>query len=132
MEVNNENARKIDLNEAIEKVLVESDLSIAAFARKVGYSRQYIYELLKTKGEESTRRIQLDTLKRICDATGYGLARLLSDIGYIPKPINDVIPNTVIVVNRNGQKTMYSLSERDASLIEEVAKSFSRPTTHLF
>jgi len=118
---------KIRLGAAIENVLVESGLSLSAFARKVGYSRQYIYELLKTDEEGAARKIQLDTLKTICDATGYGLTRLLADIGYIPKPENETLPNTIIVVNRNGEKMAYPLAERDAILVKELARSLSRP-----
>ena len=111
------------LGEAIEQILVESDLSISAFSRKVGYSRQYIYELLKSKETGFNRKIQLDTLKRICDATDYSLEKLLADIDYIPKPKIDVAPNTVIIVNKGGEKNYYPLSEHDTSLIEQLAKS---------
>ena len=114
------------LNEAIEKVLVESGLSISAFSRKIGYSRQYVYELMKPEGEETSRKIQLDTLKAICDATGYGLARLLADIGYIPAPTDQSLPHTIIVINRKGEKNTFLLDEKDANLVEEVTKALSR------
>ena len=111
------------LGEAIESILIESGLSVSAFSRKVGYSRQYIYELLKTKDDAYARKIQLDTLKQICDATGYSLQSFLIDIGYIPKPVEDYAPNTVIVVGKNGDKKHYLLDEHDASLIGELTKS---------
>ena len=114
------------LGEAIEQILVESGLSISAFSRKVGYSRQYIYELLKSKETGFNRKIQLDTLKRICDATDYSLERLLADIDYIPKPKTDIEPNTIIVVNKGGEKSYYSLDEHDTTLIEQLAKSLSK------
>ena len=111
------------LGEAIEQILVESGLTISAFSRKVGYSRQYIYELLKSKDTGFTRKIQLDTLKKICDATDYSLERLLADIDYIPKPKTDVNPNTIIVVKKGGEKSYYTLSEHDATLVEGISKS---------
>ena len=111
------------LGEAIEQILVESGLSISAFSRKVGYSRQYIYELLKSKETGFSRKIQLDTLKKICDATDYSLERLLSDIGYIPKPKTDLNPNTVIIVKKGGEKAYYNLSEHDAVLIDQLSKA---------
>lgn len=111
------------LGEAIEQILVESGLTISAFSRKVGYSRQYIYELLKSKDTGFTRKIQLDTLKKICDATDYSLERLLADIDYIPKPKTDVNPNTIIVVKKGGEKAYYTLSEHDATLVEGISKS---------
>ena len=114
------------LGEAIEQILMESGLSISAFSRKVGYSRQYIYELLKSKETGFNRKIQLDTLKKICDATGYSLEKLLADIGYIPKPKLDVQPNTIIVVNKGGEKAYYPLDEHEASLIDQLAKSLYR------
>ena len=117
---------KMKLGEAIEQILVESGLTISAFSRKVGYSRQYIYELLKSKDTGFTRKIQLDTLKKICDATDYSLERLLADIDYIPKPKTDVNPNTVIIVKKGGEKSYYALNEHDAGLIEGVAKSLAK------
>ena len=114
------------LGEAIEQILVESGLSISAFSRKVGYSRQYIYELLKSKETGYSRKIQLDTLKKICDATDYSLERLLSDIGYIPKPKTDVNPNTIIVVKKGGEKSYYALNEHDAMLVDQLSKTLSR------
>jgi len=114
------------LGEAIERILVESGLSISDFSRKVGYSRQYIYDLMKEKTPGSSRKIQLDTLKRICDATGYGLERLLSDIGYLPKLKTDLLPYSVIVVRKGGDKAAYTLNEAEASIIESLAKSLEK------
>ena len=114
------------LGEAIEQILVDSGLSISAFSRKVGYSRQYIYELLKSKESGFNRKIQLDTLKKICDATNYSLEKLLADIDYIPKPKTDVAANTVIVVNKGGEKAYYSLKEQDIVLIDQLAKTLSK------
>ena len=114
------------LGEAIEQILVESGLSISAFSRKVGYSRQYIYELLKSKDTGFNRKIQLDTLKKICDATNYSLEKLLADIEYIPRPKLDVSPNKIIVVNKGGEKTYYTLGEPEAVLIDQLAKSLSK------
>ena len=118
--------KTMKLGEAIEQILVESGLSISAFSRKVGYSRQYIYELLKSKETGYSRKIQLDTLKRICDATDYSLEKLLADIDYIPKPKTDIEPNTIIVVTKGGEKNYYSLDEKSASLIDQLAKSLSK------
>ena len=114
------------LGEAIEQILVESGLSISAFSRKVGYSRQYIYELLKSKETGFNRKIQLDTLKKICDATDYSLEKLLADIDYIPKPKTDIEPNTIIVVNKGGEKMYYTLDEHDTALIDQLAKTLSK------
>ena len=114
------------LGEAIEQILVESGLSISAFSRQVGYSRQYIYELLKSKDTGFCRKIQLDTLKKICEATGYSLEKLLADIEYIPKPKSEFDPNTVVIIGKNGDKSYYSLSERDVTLIDQLAKSLSK------
>lgn len=114
------------LGEAIEQILVESGLSISAFSRKVGYSRQYIYELLKSKDTGFSRKIQLDTLKKICDSTGYSLEKLLADIEYIPKPKTDVEPNTVIIVNRSGEKAYYTLDEHNVALMDSLAKALSK------
>ncbi len=114
------------LGEAIEQILVESGLSISAFSRKVGYSRQYIYELLKSKDTGFSRKIQLDTLKKICDATGYSLEKLLADIDYIPKPKTDIEPNTVIIVNKGGDKSYYSLDENNLALFEQLVKALSK------
>ena len=113
------------LGEAIEQILVDSGLSISAFSRKVGYSRQYIYELLKSKDTGFCRKIQLDTLKKICDATGYSLEKLLADIDYIPKPKTDLEPNSIVVIGRNGDKTYYKLTEPNTQLVEQLAKSLS-------
>jgi len=114
------------LGEAIEQILVDSGLSISAFSRKVGYSRQYIYELLKSKDTGFCRKIQLDTLKKICDATGYSLEKLLSDIEYIPKPKTELEPNSIIVIGRGGEKAYYKLSEQNVQLIEQLAKNLSK------
>ena len=116
----------IELGDAIERILVESGLSLSAFSRKVGYSRQYIYELLKKNNPDVSNKIQLDTLKKICDATGYGLARLLMEIGYIPKPTADCIPGTVIIVKSSGARREYHLNENDAALLGEVVKSLAK------
>lgn len=114
------------LGEAIEQILVESGLSISAFSRQVGYSRQYIYELLKSKDTGFCRKIQLDTLRKICEATGYSLEKLLADIEYIPRPKTEFEPNTVIIIGKNGDKTYYTLAERDVTLIDQLAKSLNK------
>ena len=114
------------LGEAIEQILVDSGLSISAFSRKVGYSRQYIYELLKSKDTGFCRKIQLDTLKKICDATGYSLEKLLSDIEYINKPKTEYEAKSVVVIGRGGDKAYYKLSEQNVQLIEQLAKSLSK------
>ena len=115
----------MQLGEAIELILVESGLSISAFSRQVGYSRQYIYELLRSKDTGFTRKIQLDTLRKICDATGYSLEKLLADIGYIPKPKTEYDPNTVVIVGKGGTKA-YELTEHDVSLIDQLAKTLAK------
>ena len=126
MDRNNEKQSNISLGEAIERVLIESGLSISSFSRKVGYSRQYIYELLKTNDGALARKIQLDTLKRVCDATDYPLVRLLTEIGYIDRPKNAEEPNTVIVVGKRGDRAIYPLEEREAGLIADLAKSLQK------
>lgn len=118
--------KPLELGNAIEKMLVESGLSITAFSRKIGYSRQYVYELLKTKDTALSRKIQLDTLKKICDATGYGLTRLLADIGYIDPPSAEPMPNSIVVVKKGGEKTEYHLGEKSAIIVGELAKSLSK------
>ena len=65
-------------------------------------------------------------MKKICDATGYSLEKLLADIDYIPKPKLDIAPNTIVVVNKGGEKVYYSLNEHDAALIDQLAKTLSR------
>ena len=85
-----------------------------------------IYELLKSKDTGFCRKIQLDTLRKICDATGYSLEKLLADIEYIPKPKTEFDPNTVVIIGKNGEKTYYTLSEKDAVLIEQLAKSLHK------
>ena len=116
----------IELGDAIERILVESGLSISDFSRKVGYSRQYIYELLKTKDPNLSRKVQLDTLKRICDATGYGLTRLLTDIGYIQRPTTEPLPNSIVLVKNGGVRAEYHLTEKSAAIVGEVVKSLSK------
>ena len=104
------------LGEAIENILVESGLTISAFSRKVGYSRQYIYELLKSKDTGFTRKIQLDTLKRICDATDYSLEKLLADIDYIPKPYPQaeiILARILRAIELSEDRDIIQSTERD-------------------
>ena len=101
-------------------------MSLSGFSRKVGYSRQYSYELLKTREADFSRKIQPDTLKRICDERGYSLERSLVDIGYIPKLKDDIAPNTITVGRKGREKAPYLLSEHTAALIESRAKSLVR------
>ena len=126
MQQETDRSAKMKLGEVIERILIESGLSISGFSRKVGYSRQYIYELLKTRETGFSRKIQLDTLKRICDATGYGLERLLADIGYISDPKDQIAPNTIIVVKKSGEKVPYLLDEHNVALIESLLRSLAR------
>ncbi len=128
MENMKDGSKKLELGEAIERILVESELSLSAFSRKVGYSRQYVYDLLKTKDPAAARKIQLDTLKKICDATGYSLRRLLTDIGYLPECAPDVAPNSVIVVKKNGVKEIYCLKEGKLLLLKEVVQTLAKAT----
>ncbi|HPD01804.1 MAG TPA: helix-turn-helix transcriptional regulator [Eubacteriales bacterium] len=112
------------LGEVIEKILNESNLTMSAFAKKVGYSRQYIYDLIKNKEDTGhQRKIQLDTLKRICDATGYSLKRLLEDINYIERPLPPNTPNTVIAVGKNGERKEYQLSSSEVQVIMQMAEA---------
>ena len=126
MQQETDRSAKMKLGEVIERILIESGLSISGFSRKVGYSRQYIYELLNTRETGFSRKIQLDTLKRICDATGYGLERLLADIGYISDPKDQIAPNTIIVVKKSGEKVPYLLDEHNVALIESLLRSLAR------
>lgn len=119
-------ADNIKISDVLENILVESGMSISAFARLVGYSRQYVYELLKPKGGDSGRKIQLDTLKRICDATGYPLDRFLIQCGYLTKSKSDPEPYTVVIVRKNGDRAEYPLGEASTALLEVLSKALSK------
>ena len=123
---NVETVGTMELGEAIEQILIESGLSISAFSRKIGYSRQYVYELLRKGDPTLSRKIQLDTLKKICDATGYSLRRLLEEIGYLSKPQPNFIPNSIVIVKGNGDRQEYRLEETSASLVEALIKSLAK------
>ena len=118
-----EDKTHLELGEAIERLLVASDLSVTDFSRRIGYSRQYVYNLMKGEAQGVSHKIQLDTLKAICDATGYSLVSLLADLGYIPRPPKDMLPNTVLVVLKNGKRESYSLTEENAALVEKLLKA---------
>ena len=118
-----EDKTHLELGEAIERLLVASDLSVTDFSRRIGYSRQYVYNLMKGESQGVTHKVQLDTLKAISDATGYSLVSLLSDLGYIFHPKKDLPPNTILVAKANGVKSIYSLSEQDAALVEKLLKA---------
>ena len=118
-----EDKTHLELGEAIERLLIASDLSVTDFSRRIGYSRQYVYNLMKGEAQGVNHKIQLDTLKAICDATGYPLLTLLSDLGYIPRPPKDMLPNTVLVVLKNGKRESYSLTEENAALVEKLLKA---------
>lgn len=109
------------LGAAIERILLDSGLNISAFSRQVGYSRQYIYELLKSEEEGGkNRKIQLDTLKQLCDTTGYSLKTLLEDIGYIDVPDYEPKENSVIVMDKGGKKKEYFLTAENAQLVKQL------------
>ena len=118
-----EDKTHLELGEAIERLLVASDLSVTDFSRRIGYSRQYVYNLMKGEAQGVSHKIQLDTLKAICDATGYPFVSLLSDLGYLPRPTKDMLPNTVLVVLKNGKRELYSLTEENAALVEKLLKA---------
>jgi len=118
-----EDKTHLELGEAIERLLIASDLSVTDFSRRIGYSRQYVYNLMKGEAQGVNHKIQLDTLKTICDATGYPLVTLLSDLGYIPRPSKDMLPNTVLVFLKNGKRESYSLTEENAALVEKLLKA---------
>jgi len=115
-----EDKTHLELGEAIERLLIASDLSVTDFSRRIGYSRQYVYNLMKGEAQGVRHKIQLDTLKAICDATGYPLVTLLSDLGYISRSPKDMLPNTVLVVLKNGKEESYSLTEENAALVEKL------------
>ena len=82
------------IGQVIEQIYFDSGLSMREFALKVGYSRQYIYELFRNKDNDgTTRKLQLDTLKQICERTNYDLGKLLVETGYIKQqkeiPLNE-------------------------------------------
>ena len=118
-----EDKTHLELGEAIERLLIASDLSVTDFSRRIGYSRQYVYNLMKGEAQGVRHKVQLDTLKAISDATGYPLVTLLSDLGYIPRPPKDMLPNTVLVVLKNGKEESYSLTEENAALVEKLLKA---------
>lgn len=123
---NENNTEVMPLGDAIERILVESGMSLSAFAKKIGYSRQYVYDLLRTKGPNSARKIQLDTLKQICDTTGYSLRRLLANIGYLPRPSSDNYTNAIIIVNKNSTQSIYTLGDQQWVLLKELVKTLSK------
>ena len=124
-----EDKKQLELGEAIERILIECDLSVTDFSRKIGFSRQYVYNLMKGEAQGVSHKIQLDTLKAICDATGYSMVTLLSDLGYISPPTADIPPNTVLVVKKNEQRAVYSLTEEDAALVEKTIKALKGDRT---
>lgn len=75
------------IGQVIEQIFFDSGLSMREFSEKVGYSRQYIYDLFREKDNDGTsRKLQLDTLKQICERTNYDLGKLLAETGYIKYP----------------------------------------------
>ena len=124
---NMDNSEKpIGIGEAIERVLIASGLSVTDFSRKTGYSRQYIYNLMKNEAQGVTHKIQLDTLKTICEATGYSLVSLLADLGYIPRLQKDLPPNTIVIVKKDGQRAPYPLTEQNVLLLDALLKSLEK------
>ena len=98
-------------------------------ARTVRISADSVYNLMKGEAQGVSHKIQLDTLKAICDATDYSMVTLLSDLGYISPPTADIPPNTVLVVKKNEQRAVYSLTEEDAALVEKTIKALKGDRT---
>lgn len=112
----------MNLGEALEKVIIDKKISINKLANEAGYSRQYMYELLKSKDSGITpHKIQLETLKNICTASGYSLKKLLQDIGYIESD-NNIIPNTVTFINSDYKKFTYNLIDEHMQTIMQLVK----------
>jgi len=102
------------IGQVIEQIYFDSGLSMREFALKVGYSRQYIYELFRNKDNDgTTRKLQLDTLKQICERTNYDLGKLLVETGYIKQqkaiPLNEKyeeIFNLLNQIDESGLNTV--------------------------
>ena len=106
------------IGEVIEQIFFDSGLSMREFSSRVGYSRQYLYDLFREKDKDgTTRKLQLDTLKQICDKTNYDLGKLLYETGYITLPSTN-LENTLndkqleimnIVKQLNNEYTIQAL-----------------------
>lgn len=93
------------IGQVLEQIFFDSGLSMREFSTQVGYSRQYIYDLFKEKDADgTTRKIQLDTLKQICDRTNYDLGQLLKETGYIKEKENQKLnKEQVYIINQLQQ-----------------------------
>lgn len=106
------------IGQVIEQIFFDSGLSMREFSSLVGYSRQYLYDLFRDKDKDgTTRRLQLDTLKQICDKTHYDLGKLLAETGYITLPVTNLENNLTdyqneimnIVKQLNNEYTIQAL-----------------------
>ena len=114
------------IGQVIEQLFFESGLSMREFSEKVGYSRQYIYDLFREKDNDGTsRKLQLDTLKHICDRTNYDLGKLLAETGYIK------MQNSRIEKSNDDKTYLDGMTNDEINLIEQYRKLNENEQTKL-
>lgn len=88
---------KMTIGKKIELIMMNNDFSVSQFAKKIGYSRQYVYTLINGKDSRgSESKPQIDTLKQICENTGYDFRTFLEETGYLTPTTQIQKPQSII------------------------------------
>lgn len=91
-------------------------MSIAAFARKTGISRQHLYNLFERE------RFSYEECERFSNALGFDVLALFTHFPESEDPLSEYLQVTPAFERTNWQERYFRLAERYMEFLEEQAR----------
>lgn len=109
--------------ERILELMKKQNINKNKLANLSKIPRTTIYSALSN--EENCKKTKLETMRPIAEALGTTLDYIISgDEGQTLQ--EDFSPNTIISIGRNGQRTIYEISDEDAELVDAFLKKLKK------
>jgi AcrR family transcriptional regulator len=102
--------------ELLEKVLRRSGMSISAFARKAGISREHLYNLFERE------RFSYEECERFSSALGYDVHLLLTKFPESEDPLSEYLQLNIPQEQTTWQERYFRLAEKYMEFLEEQAR----------
>lgn len=114
----------------LKKCILARYKSLREFSRIAEIPYTTVFSIL----ERGLGRASIDTVMRICDALNLDVDALMKNEikEKAANPVEDFIPNskigknTVVSIGRGGKRTIYELSDEDASLVDAFLNRFKK------
>lgn len=113
----------MDVIDRVLDLMKQQGISKGDLLRLSGLKRSTFYNIFDPK--TNADKIKLDTMRPIAAALNTTLDYLIT--GKTTQSINESFnPNTIISIGRNGQRTVYEISDDDAQLVDAFLKKLKK------